>query len=372
MLPLLLNKILLLAWLRRCQRGIRRPRPRARDGTRKSLNLALQGGAAYGAFTWGVLDQLLADGRIAIDGLSGTSAGAVNAVVLAGGLASGGAEEARRRLAAFWRAASFGGQLPEPQRGVAERLFSFVPRMAAPAPWVGALSRLLSPYDLNPLNINPLKELIERFADFEAIRGGERELFISATAARTGEPRIFTREEINAEAVMASACLPLLFRAVEIDGEPYWDGGYSGNPPLLPFLHATATEDVLIVQINPRERMTPPTGARAIMRRVQEITFNAALLAELRALAFASALIDETPLQRRRGQGAYRRLRLHRIVMDQAAFDAGHKFNTNYDFFELLHKLGQRATRRFLDAHYDDIGRRSTIDLRAEEPAEVV
>jgi NTE family protein len=373
MLPVLLDKLLSMLWRRRSAGGP--PPPGRAHSNRKSINLALQGGAAYGAFTWGVLDQILADGRLTIDGVSGGSAGAVNAVMLADGLARGGEEEARRRLAEFWRAASFGGQLPSPlpeaQRNVVERLFSFVPRMAAaPMPWVGALSRFLSPYDLNPLNINPLKDLIERFVDFDAIRNGDRELFIGATAVRTGEPRIFTREEVTAEAVMASACLPLLFRAVEIDGELYWDGGYSSNPPLVPFTHATATEDVLIVQINPRLREGAPTGAAAIMTRVQEITFNAALLAELRALALARSLIDEQRLPRD-GKGEFRRLRLHRIVMDMAAFDAGGKLNTDFEFFELLHKLGQRAARRFLDAHYDDIGRRSTIDLRMEEPAEV-
>ena len=187
-----------------------------------------------------MLDQLLADGRIAIDGISGASAGAVNAVMLADGLARGGAEEARQRLADFWRAASFGGGLPELQREAIERLFAFVPRQSSPAPWLGALSRYWSPYDLNPLNINPLKNLIERFVDFAAVRGDtRRELFISATNVHSGEQRVFSRAEMTAEVVMASACLPLLFQAVEIDGVPYWDGGYSGNPAVLPFLRAT-------------------------------------------------------------------------------------------------------------------------------------
>jgi NTE family protein len=320
---------------------------------RKRLNLALQGGGAHGAFTWGVLDQLLADGRIKIGGISGTSAGAVNAVMLADGLAHDGPEGGRQRLAEFWRAASLAGRLPELQRAVVERLFPFVPQRSVSLPWFGDLSRFLSPYDLNPLNINPLKDLIGRFVDFERIRTGERDLFITATNVLTGEPRVFARHEITPEAVMASACLPLMFRAVEIDGVPYWDGGYSGNPVVLPFLRSGATADVLIVQINPRERTKLPTTADEITTRMNEITFNAPLIAELRALELTGG----------------NRPRLHRIVMDDPPFDPRSKLNVDFEFFLSLRKRGQRAARRFLDAHFKDIGRRSTIDVLL--PAEV-
>jgi NTE family protein len=356
MLPPWLNKLLLEV---RRSGGEPGTQPRRRFfRRRKRLNLALQGGGAHGAFTWGVLDQLLADGRIAIGGLSGTSAGAVNAVMLADGLAQGGPIEAQQRLADFWRAASRGGTLPDLQRAVVERLFSLLPFQGSAIPWFGDLSRFLSPYDVNPLNINPLKDLIGRFVDFERLRAGSDELYITATNVVTGEPRVFARSEITAEVVMASACLPLLFRAVEIDGVPYWDGGYSGNPLLVPFLQSGATEDVLIVQINPRERHKVPTTAREIMTRVNEITFNAPLIAELRALELAG--------------GSH--IRLHRIVMDEhgASFDGRSRFNNDFEFFTLLHKLGQRATRRFLDAHFKDIGRRSTISMRAEPEAELV
>jgi NTE family protein len=335
MLASRLNKLLSGAW-----------RPQ-----RRRLNLALQGGGAHGAFTWGVLDQLLEDDRIAIDGVSGTSAGAVNAVMLADGLAHDGPEGARQRLAEFWRAASLGGSLPELQRAVVERLFPLLPQRAS-LPWFGDLSRFFSPYDLNPLNINPLKDLIGRFVDFERIRSGERNLFITATNVLTGEPRVFARHEITPEVVMASACLPLLFRAVEIDGVPYWDGGYSGNPVVLPFLQSDETTDVLIVQINPRERSKVPTTASEIMARMNEITFNAPLIAELRALELSGA----------------HRTRLHRIVMDDAPFDPRSKLKVDFEFFLSLRKLGQSAARRFLDAHFNDIGRRSTIDLM--RPAE--
>jgi NTE family protein len=220
MFPLLLNKAVSTLWPHR-SRPPGGPELRGHGRRPKRINLALQGGGAHGAFTWGVLDHLLGDERLAIEGISGTSAGALNAVMLADGLARGGPADARRRLADFWRAASFGGNLPDLQRSVVERLFSFMPRRsAAIPPWLGAFSQLWSPYDLNPLNINPLKDLIERFVDFDLIRADvDRHLFISATNVRSGEPRVFGRGEITAEVVMASACLPFLFRAVEIEGE---------------------------------------------------------------------------------------------------------------------------------------------------------
>jgi len=371
MFPILLaNLVTQVMTARTPPRRNRRP-GRVRKGRRKPINLGLQGGGAHGAFTWGVLDQLLDDARIEIEGISGASAGALNAVMLADGLARGGPDEARQRLADFWRAVSVDGHLPDLQRGVVERLFPFVPREGL---WFGAMSRMLSPYDLNPLNINPLKDVIERFVDFEAVRAHHGlDLFISATNVHTGELRVFERAEINAEVVMASASLPLLFRAVDIDGVPYWDGGYSGNPAVIPFLRTTASEDVLIVQINPRERRKVPTNSREIMSRVNEINFNASLLSELRGVAFVNRLIDEGRLPRGTREGEFRRLKLHRIVMEDVGdtFGARSTLKTDYEYFETLRKLGQRATRRFLDRHFNDIGRRSTIDIADKIAAEL-
>jgi NTE family protein len=350
--------------------GTAAPRKTSVRNGRKHINLALQGGGAHGAFTWGALDQLLDDGRLDIAGISGTSAGAINAIMLVDGLNRGGPKEARRRLADFWRAVSVEGHLPELQRAVVERLFPFVPRDGL---WLNTISRFLSPYDLNPLNINPLKELIGRFVDFEAIRRNDGpELFISATNVHNGEVRIFTREEITPEVVTASACLPLLFRAVEIEGASYWDGGYSGNPALAPFLRATTAEDVLVIQINPRERRKTPTRPREIITRLNEINFNASLLSELRAVRFVNKLVDEGRLPRGMGAGEFRRLRLHRILIEEMGegYRAPSTLTTDYQAFEMLHKLGQRATRRFLDAHFADIGRRSTIGFPVQpEPA---
>ena len=335
----------------------------------KRINLALQGGGAHGAFTWGVLDYLLEDGRLAVEGISGTSAGAVNAVMLADGLRRGGSDEARKRLADFWKAASLGGDLPAMQRAVMNRLFSLLPSEGSPTlDWLSAWSRYLSPYDVNPLNITPLKDLIERFVDFEGLRADPRQLFIAATNVQTGRLHIFPREKISAEAVMASACLPAVFRAVEIDGVSYWDGGYLGNPVLYPFFRSTDTEDVLIVQINPLMRKKIPTSTREIMARVNEITFNSALMAELRAIEFVNRLIDQGRVPHGTGPNEYRRINVHRIVLEGLGerLSSSSKLRNDFESLELLRKVGQRAARRFLDAHYDDIGVRSSVDLKAE------
>jgi len=342
--------------------------------TTKRINLALQGGGAHGAFTWGVLEHLLSEQRLEIEGVSGTSAGAINAVMLADGLVRGGRAEAQKRLADFWRAASSTGNLPSVQRAVMERLLSFTPLEGTPVQaWFDAVSRYFSPYDVNPLNINPLKDLIERFVDFEALRAcSDLQIFISATNVQTGRVRIFPRAKITADAVMASACLPLLFRAVEIDGVPYWDGGYLGNPVIFPFFGSTKTEDVLVVQINPLVRQATPTSASEIMNRINEITFNSSLIGEYRAIEFVARLIDQGRLPRGTRPGEYRRINVHRIVLDRFGthFDAFSKLSTDYDFFEMLRVSGRRAARRFLDAHFDDIGVKGTVDLRAEAQAE--
>ena len=340
----------------------------------KRINLALQGGGAYGAFSWGVVDHLLEDGRLEIEGITGASAGAVNAVLLADGLARGGREEARKRLADFWRAASLGGGLP---RCSARRST--------------ACSRFCRWTD------SPIGDLVEggvavsvalRFqsAQHQSVEGADRalrrfrrhrkaptpQLFVTATNVHTGRLRIFPHDKITAEAVLASACLPLLFRAVEIDGVPYWDGGYLGNPSIFPLFGATQTEDVLLIQINPLVRQHTPTSSRDIISRLNEITFNSPLMGELRAIEFVGRLIDQGRWTRGLGPGKYRRINMHRIALDAFAKqpDVGSRFNTDYDFFEMLRTNGQRAARRFLDAHFDDIGVRGTVDLQAEVKAE--
>jgi NTE family protein len=341
--------------------------------TSKRINLALQGGGAHGAFTWGVLEHLLSDDRLVIEGVSGTSSGAMNAIMLTDGLARGGRPEAQKRLTDFWRSVSSTGDLPPMQR-VVERLLSFTPVEGSPVQaWFDFMSRYFSPYDFNPLNINPLKDLVERFVDFKAVQSfNDIQLFISATNVQTGRVRIFPREKITADAVMASACLPELFHAVEIDGVPYWDGGYLGNPVIFPFFGTTETEDVLVVQINPLMRQKTPTSAGEIMNRLNEITFNSPLIAEYRAMEFVARLIDQGRLPRGTGPGQYRRVNVHRIVLDSAGtrLDASSKLTTDYDFFEMLRTSGKRAARRFVDEHFADIGVKSTVDLRTEAQAE--
>ena len=360
----------MIEFLARAFGGDKSPPPKGK----KRINLALQGGGALGAFTWGVLDHLLDDGRLEIEGISGASAGAVNAIMLADGLARGGPDEARKRLADFWRATSLGGNLPDLQRRAVDRLFSFVPLEGTPVGiWFQAMSRYLSPYDVNPLNINPLKDLIERFVNFDAVRASaDLQLFVSATNVVTGQLRVFAREEMTADMIVASACLPNLFRAVEIDGVPYWDGGYVGNPALYPLIGATTTESLLLVQINPLKRKEVPKTNPEILARVNEITFNSSLMAELRGLSFVGQLIDEGKLPRGTKPGEYRRINFHRIALESSAqtLDAGIRLNTDYDFFEMLRNNGRRAARRFLDAHYDDIGVTSSLNFKAEAYSE--
>jgi NTE family protein len=340
----------------------------------KKINLALQGGGAHGAFGWGVLDHLLTEARIEIEGVSGASAGAISTVVLADGLGRGGREEARNRLAAVWRAVSANGALPARARAVFDKLLAFMPYEGSPAQaWFDALSRFWSPYDLNPLNLNPLKEVIEQFVDFAALRAAESpKLFVSATNVYTGRLRVFPRETMTAEVVMASACLPMLFQAVEIDGIPYWDGGYMGNPAIFPFFRTTDTEDVLIVQINPLERRTVPRTQNEIVNRINEITFNSSLLSEYRAIDFVTRLIDQRRLPHGMGPGQYRRINVHRIALEDSfeQLTADSKLDSDYHFFELLRDGGRRAAQRFLEQHFDDIGVRSTVDLKEEAQAE--
>lgn len=345
----------------------------------KYVNLALQGGGAHGAFTWGVLDKLLEDGRLGFEGISGTSAGAMNAVALADGWYDGGADGAREKLETFWRAISREGSfsITNAQQEVIDRFMSVwtwpgvigpeaMAKLFPMAPWLNpaGTAQLTSPYATNPLNINPLRAVVEQLVDFERVaKCNDFKLFIAATRVHSGKIRLFRRDDVTADAVLASACLPYAFQAVEIDGEPYWDGGYTGNPALFPFFTETQCEDIVLVQLNPIERPETPKTSREIMERLSEITFNASLLREFRAIDFVNRLIDEGKLE----GGDYRRNRIHRIDASEelAALGAGSKFNTSWAFFTRLRDIGRLATGHFLDAHFDDIGETSTLDLRA-------
>ena len=347
---------------------------------RKTVNLALQGGGAHGAFTWGVLDRVLEDGRLGFDGISGTSAGAMNAVALADGWYESGVDGAREKLETFWRAISRSGSfsITDQQQEILDRFLSFwmwplsgsngnggFAKLFPTAPWANPFtSQITSPYDVNPLNINPLRDVVERLVNFERVAAcRDFKLFIAATRVHSGKIRIFRRADVTADAVLASACLPYAFQAVEIDGEPYWDGGYTGNPAIWPFFTETQSEDIVLVQINPIERAETPKTAQEILERVSEITFNASLLREFRAIDFVNRLIDAGELE----GGEYRRNRLHRIDASEelAALGAGSKFNTSWAFFTKLRDIGREAATQFLDAHFEAIGKHATVDLRA-------
>jgi NTE family protein len=329
----------------------------------KAVSLALQGGGAHGAFTWGVLDALLEDGRLGVEAITGASAGAMNAVVLVEGWLQGGIDGARSALETFWRRVSLDGSLSPAQRGLLRLLLGFWGNQAV----TDVIAHGLSPYQTNPLNINPLRDAIDALIDFDRVRAcTDLEIFLSATNVWTGQVAIFTREELTADHLMASACLPTVFQAVEIDGVPYWDGGYMGNPALFPLFYETTTDDILLVQINPLERRQTPRTAGEIRNRLNEISFNSNLLRELRAVAFVKRLIEEGKLS----PDEYKNVHLHRIdgsgVLDD--YEAASKRNAEWDFLVELRDAGRRTARSWLAAHYGAIGRRGTLELHSALP----
>lgn len=330
----------------------------------KTINLALQGGGAHGAFTWGVLDRILEDDRVQIDGLSGTSAGAMNAVVVANGLVKGGREGARAALEHFWRRVSEEARLSPFKRSPIDRWIGNWSLDFSPGYiFSDLLTRVMSPYQLNPLGVNPLRDLVAKEVDFEAVQACDSiRVFVSATNVETGRVRVFSGGDLSIDAVMASACLPTMYQAVEIDGVPYWDGGFMGNPALFPFFRRCSSDDVVVVKINPIIRRGTPRTARDILNRINEITFNASLLREFRAIDFVSRLLEDGLLDEER----YRNVFVHIIESAELApLTASSKLNAEWAFLVHLKQVGQRAAERWLTAHVDDLGQRSTVNLRA-------
>jgi len=334
------------------------------------VNLALQGGGAHGAFAWGVLDRLIEDGRLSVEGLSATSAGSMNAVVYAYGKMIGGPDGAREALHNYWFDISRSGELYSPLKllpwemwqgnGNIDHSLTF---------WLfEAMTRVMSPYQFNPFNFNPLREVLGRAVDFDRLHACKcTNLFISATNVRTGKVRVFRNEEITTDVVLASACLPFLFQAVEIDGEHYWDGGYMGNPALFPFFYHTVSRDVVILHINPLIQDKLPTDPVDIQDRINEITFNSSLLKELRAVAFAARLLEEGWLKEE-FRPRLKHILIHSIKADEALGDLGvsSKFNCNWKFLTGLRDKGRETAEQWLEEHYADVGRRSTVDIQAE------
>lgn len=332
----------------------------------KSIDIALQGGGSHGAFTWGILDRLLDDDRLVIDGISGTSAGAMNAAVLADGFARGGGRiGAQRALRAFWTEVSDMSRFSLFQRTLLDRLMGRWTLDNSPAYLLWQMAgSLVSPYQFNPFNINPLRDLLASLVDFERVRScAELNIFISATNVRTGKARIFKRSEIDVNKIMASACLPQLYQAVEIDGEAYWDGGYMGNPALYPLIEGTESHDLIIIQINPIVRTELPRSAPEIMNRLNEITFNASLVREIGSILLMKRLIDEEQVDRVR----YTEMRLHRINADAELLplSVSSKFNAERDFLEYLHDIGFGTADRWLALNFEKLGHESTINLSA-------
>lgn len=340
------------------------PGTKPRKEYQKTINLALQGGGAHGAFTWGVLDKLFEDGRIWIEAISGTSAGAMNAVAVAHGVTVGGDEGARETLEKLWHTVSEAGTLSPLKRGPLDVFMGSWGLEYSPGYIASDLmTRLTSPYELNPLNFNPLERILKKAVDFDAVRACQSvALYISATNVETGRVRVFESHEVTPDVVMASACLPTMFQAVEIDGVPYWDGGYAGNPVLFPFFERSRSADIVIVQINPIKREGTPKSARDIIDRANEITFNQSLLKELRAIDFVRRLMSEGKLDNKH----YRSINMHMVHARREIrkLGASSKLNTEWDFLRHLFEVGRDAATRWLEENFDAIGEESTVNIR--------
>ncbi len=337
-----------------------------RLGRQICINVALQGGGAHGAFTWGVLDRLLEDPHIDIGWISGTSAGAVNAVAVASGLATGGREGARECLRQVWHGVH--------KAGVTDliRMNPFLYGLTR-SPAMAQVTGLMSPYDFNPLGFDPLRRLLSESIDFNAIRSGRVELLIAATEVASGRARLFRRHEMSVDAVLASACLPTLHHTVVIDGVGYWDGGFSANPDIVNLAMQSPVRDTLIVQLNPLVKIDLPTGVREIAGEVNRLTFGAPLLRDVQLL--------ETVRTTSRGwlgwRGPWAPLARHRFHLVEAGrYTAGLRADTkmkpDWGLFTYLHGAGRTEMHKWLDRHRDAVGRRGSVDLVARylKPAE--
>ncbi len=335
----------------------------AKSGAVKKVNLALQGGGAHGAFTWGVLERLLAEEHLDVEAITATSAGAVNAVIVAQGMLEGGPDRAREMLSAFWRSVSTAASMSPLQPSIVDKLLGNVKLEFSPSFMaLDFLSRIFSPYQFNLLDLNPLRSILEEVVDFDRIRKNkEIKLFVNATHVRSGRVRVFKTHEVTLDVVMASTCLPFLFKTVEVDGEPYWDGGYSGNPSLFPLFYHCNSDDVILVQINPLFVEEVPTTASDILDRVNEISFNGILIDEMRAIHFVHKLLREHNISEEK----YKYVNVHMIEANDLMAPLGRasKLNADWDFLRHLRDIGIQTAGDWLEAHFDDIGVRPTVDI---------
>lgn len=336
----------------------------------KKVNVALQGGGAHGALAWGILDALLDDERIEIEAITATSAGTMNALAYAQGMVEGGREGAKTKLAHFWEETSKAGTVFSPVHGnPMERFFGLGSGENPYAYFMfDTMTRLFSPYQLNPMDINPLRDIIERTIDFEKIhKCGHVKLFISATNVKTGHVKVFRTPELTMDIAMASACLPFLFKAVEVNGESYWDGGYTANPALYPVFYETKSADLILIHLNPIIRDEVPTTAPAILNRINEVSFNSSLLQELRAVAFVKKLI-ENDMIKEEYKHLYKNMLIHPLRADDMMkeYSITSKFDTDWDFLTSLHGIGYAGMVLWLKKNFDNIGNRSSVNLYDE------
>ncbi|MBI3706956.1 MAG: patatin-like phospholipase family protein [Proteobacteria bacterium] len=336
----------------------------AAQATVKKVNLALQGGGAHGAFTWGVLDRLLEDDRLAIEGISGTSAGAMNGAVLAYGMMEGGRDGARRLLRDFWKRVADQARFSIFQPTLFDRLLG---NRNLDFSWAfqafDLMTRVLSPYQYNPRDVNPLRDVLGGFIDFDRLRRYDGiKLFVSATNVRSGKIKVFGPAELSLDVLLASACLPHMFRAIEIDGEHYWDGGYMGNPAMFPLIYNCRSSDIMLVEVNPIRIEEVPTTARAIIDRVNDISFNATMMREMRAISLVTWLIDQHRLT---GKTQLRRIHFHMVQAQEEMehYGVSSKFNCDWDFLLDLHRLGRQIAEKWLQQNFDKIGTDSSVDL---------
>jgi NTE family protein len=333
---------------------------------RKKVALALQGGGAHGAFTWGVLDRLLEDGRFEIEGLSGTSAGGMNAVATAQGLMNGGDDGARKMLNTLWQKISDTARHSPLKPGPVDRMqgkwtMNNNPSFVA----FEYMTRMFSPYEFNPFDQNPLRDVVKELFDFELIqKTNSPGVYLAATHVYTGKVKVFDNAEVKPESMLASACLPFMHRAVEVDGEYYWDGGFIGNPVLFPLIENCETSDILLIRINPINRPSLPTHARDILDRLNEITSNASMMREMRAVAFITNLIDEGKIK----EGALKRLFIHDIAAESEFQELGFssKLNADWEFLTHLREVGRRVADEWIDKNFDKIGKESSADIFEE------
>jgi NTE family protein len=330
---------------------------------RKPINLALQGGGSHGAFAWGVLDRILEDDRIVIEGIVGTSAGAMNAAVTAYGLTLRGNEGARSALRRFWETVAEKGASSVMQPSWIDRLMSPGSLDYSPG-WImmDNLSRMLSPYQLNPMNFHPLRDILSEQIDFEMLRNSDKvKLFVGASNVRTNRLRVFAQGEISIDAVLASACLPFMFHAVEIHGEYFWDGGYMGNPPLFPIIYNCTSPDVVLIMINPIQIEQVPKSAQSILDRINTLSFNSSLMREMRAINFVNRLVDRGFNE----GGRLRKMLIHCIDSEEEMrqLSVSSKLNAGADFLAWLFGLGRKRGDAFLREHFDKIGKESSTSI---------